>query len=72
MTTYFVRIPLAGSITIEVDAESEDGAKQAAWSRINEHSGDAEDLGDLEYEYLSKIISGNVCHAPCNEIEVSE
>jgi hypothetical protein len=58
VTTYYVRIPIAGSITIEVESSSEEDAMEAAWTRINENAGDPEDIGDLEWEYLDAICTG--------------
>lgn len=69
--TFYVRIPIAGSITIEVKASSEEDAKEAAWTRINENAGEPEDIGDVEWEYFDIICEGNRFHGPCNEIEVS-
>jgi hypothetical protein len=68
MDKYFVQVPIAGSVTIEVEAASREDAVEAAWARIHENSGDPEDVGEIEWEYLDKVASGNVCHAPCNSI----
>lgn len=68
MAKFFVEIPIAGSITIEVEAESKDDAKEAAWTRIHENAGEPEDIGEITWEYLNAISTGNVSHAPCNEI----
>jgi hypothetical protein len=72
MSTLYVRIPIAGSITIEVEADSEEAAKEAAWERINENSGEPEDIGEVEWGYFDVIVEGNCFHGPCNEIEVSK
>ena len=34
--SYTVIIPIAGAISIEVEAESKEAAKDAAWEEINE------------------------------------
>lgn len=65
MKKYVVTVPIAGSYTVEVEAEDEDGAIEAAF----EAQGEAE---DVEWEALREICSGNVCHAPVWEVEVEE
>lgn len=72
MSKYYVSIPIAGSITIEVEADSAKAAKAVAWEKINENSGDPEDIGDVTWEYMDQIVSGNVCAAPLNEIVVDK
>lgn len=67
--TYCVIIPIAGSITIDVEADDEDGARDAAWEKISE---EGEKAGDVTWEYFDKLTSGNVLYAPINEVEVDE
>ena len=61
---YYVTIPIAGSVTVLVEAKDEDEAVEKAWDKIGD------DDADVEWEALRKIASGNVLHAPCNSIEV--
>ena len=70
MSKYIVSIPIAGAIHVEVEAESQDEAIQEAWDRVNEAS-EPEDVGELEWEYMNHITTGNVCHAPLNDIEAN-
>lgn len=65
---YTVEIPIVGSMTCEVEAESKDDAIAAAWALFNESG--AEDF-EVTWEAVDKVTEGNVCHAPCNEIEAS-
>lgn len=66
---YLVSIPIAGAIHINVTAKSEADAKEKAWEALNDKG---EDAGEVEWEFMDAITEGNVCHAPLNEIEVSE
>jgi hypothetical protein len=54
---YLVSIPLAGSVRIEVEAESEEQAREAAWEQYSENGPD--DF-DVEWEAFERITSGNV------------
>lgn len=66
---YIVTIPIAGSISFEVEAEDEAGAKEAAWDLFGDEGPEA---GQLEWELLDHIVEGNVLHAPCNDVTVEE
>ena len=68
MKKYIVSIPIAGAIHIEVEAESEREAKEAAWAKVD----DGDHGEDIEWEFMESITNGNVCHAPLNDIEVNE
>ncbi len=61
---YYVTIPIAGSANFLVEATSEDDAKKKAWEAI-----DKGEEPEIEWEYHERIVSGNVLHASCNEIE---
>lgn len=69
MKTYNVSIPIAGAIHVQVDAEDEQRATEAAWAKIDNEGPAA---GDVEWEYLECITEGNVCHVWYNEIDVEE
>jgi len=69
MARYSVEIPIAGSMTIEVEADSEESAIEAGWARFHEEGPDA---FDVSWEALSHVTNGNVCSAPCNEHSASE
>jgi hypothetical protein len=64
--TYIVTIPIAGHISFEIEAETEEAAIQSAW--------DADpDNGDVTWEMLESFGQGNVCHCPSPwEVEVEE
>ncbi len=64
--SYTVTIPIAGHITFEVQAESEEAAKEIA------RTTDV-DEGVTEWETLDKFNQGNVCYCPSPwEITVKE
>lgn len=68
MAKFIVSIPIAGSATFEVEASDAKTAKEAAWEAVNGH---CEPKVEWEWEYLESVSSGNVCHAPLNEISVT-
>ena len=61
---YRVSIPIAGSVTVYVEATNKKEAVDTAWERIGD-----EDV-DVEWEAHERICSGNVLHASMNDIEV--
>ena len=69
MKTFYVTIPIAGTLTIAMEAENRKAAKDAAWNKYDEEGADA---GEIEWEALESISTGNVLHVPCNDVEVSE
>lgn len=66
MPKFYVSIPIAGSSTYEVEAENGKAAIKAAWAKV-----EAGEEGDITWEFFDEITSGNVLHAPLNEVEVS-
>jgi hypothetical protein len=76
MAEYLVTIPIAGSISITVDADSEDDAKEKANNILDEEDwdkmliGESSDVSLDELEAYESIVEGNVCHVSCNEIIV--
>jgi hypothetical protein len=56
---YIVSIPLVGMAHFEVEA----------WEQYSDTSSD--DL-DVEWELVEQVATGNVLHAPLNEIEINE
>ncbi len=69
MKKYTVVIPIAGSISIEVEAEDKRRAIDAAWTKIDAEAADA---GEVEWEFLTRIAEGNVCYAPVTHTHVEE
>lgn len=67
MNRYGVKIPIAGFVYYEVEANSVKEAKEKAWELVNEGV-----EGDINWEFFDIITEGNVSHAPCNEIEVDK
>ena len=65
MKRYNVSIPIAGTITFNVEAEDEKEAIEKAWD------GSIDD-GELEYELYEHLAEGNVRHFWNNDIEVEE
>ena len=69
MPTYSVTIPIAGHVTVEVEAADKAEAKEKAF----ETDLADDNVADLTWEALDKFNSGNVCHCPSPwEIEVVE
>ena len=64
MPTYEVTIPIAGSITFQIEAKSREVAKATAFATDSEQ-------GDLEWEMYEHIASGHVLHAPINNVIVT-
>lgn len=67
MARYGVRIPITGYVFVEVEAEDEKAAEEAAWEKVNDGAFDEPD----EWEFNRQVVQGNVCHAMLNEIEVN-
>jgi hypothetical protein len=69
MKKYTVVIPIAGSITIEVEAKDSMSAMDAAWVKIDAEGADA---GEVTWEFRTRIAEGNVCYAPVTHTYVEE
>lgn len=61
--TWIVSIPIAGTCTYTVEADSKEEAIEKAWGM------NADDDGEVEWEFYSRLTSGNVLHPWQNEIE---
>lgn len=59
MATYSVLIPMAGHICVEVEADSEEAAIEAAFE-----SDDLTLKNVTEWEVLKQFNRGNVCYCP--------
>ena len=72
MAKYTVAIPIAGSISIDVEADDEEAAIAEAWEAYGTVEGDREEAGQrLEWEAYETMTDGNVNHFGQNEIEVT-
>lgn len=60
MSRFIVSIPVAGSITFEVEALDEAGAIAAAWGAYGDD--ELRDQADLAWEAMDRIVEGNVLH----------
>jgi hypothetical protein len=69
MKTYVVQIPIAGSMSITVEAESKDTAIAAAWEKFNSEG--AEDF-EIEWEALESVGEGNVSCCPVSRQSAQE
>lgn len=75
MKNYNVTIPFAGAMSVNVEAENEDQAKELAYNKLSEaiplnHMDlNNRDINCIELEYYDKLISGNVRHFTYNEID---
>jgi hypothetical protein len=71
MKTYLVTMPITGAITLEVEAENEEDALEAFWSKADTMR--AEDLhADMDWEYTPHVTEGNVTHAHTNDLDIEE
>jgi len=73
MKTYYVTMPLAGSMTLPIEADSEEDAIskfQEASEKIDFINGRelVNNNAELEWEFMEQIVSGNVFHGNCNEV----
>lgn len=64
--TFVVSIPIAGTVSFEVEAEDEETAKAAAWAKIE----GGED-GEVTWEFFETLVDGNCLNVPQNEVEVT-
>lgn len=69
MKKYGVSIPLTGYIYIEVEADSEQAAEEAAWEKFNV---EGEKAGDIAWELVDHVTTGNVFHGELNDVCVDE
>ena len=72
MPKYLVTLPIAGAISVEVEADDKTDAVEAAlaveWSvQLSEC---VENVEIIELETFRRIVTGNVCHAPYRELDV--
>jgi len=76
MKTYSVLMPFAGSMTLEVEAENEDDAKEKFYEEIEQVSfkmAETDKKGiDVCWDFHEKIVGGNVCYAEWNNMEIEE
>ena len=70
MKKYYVTIPIAGFVTIEVDTEATSD-RDIIDAAYEEYDKDV-DAQYIEWELCEKIVQGNVLHAPLNEVEIEE
>ncbi len=73
MKQYAVTLPVAGSITVYVEAESEKVAVELALEKQDWRvvGGKNPEIGE-DFEAMRHLVSGNVCYAPCSEYSVEE
>lgn len=72
MKKYEVNIPIAGYVSVLVDAEDKEGAKDAAFEKVEFQLVCASGTECVELDTYSKITQGNVCYAPLHQIEIHE
>lgn len=68
MKKYKVQIPIAGSITYDVEATSEEEAKSRAWDHYENNTQEP----DKQWDAYEELMTGSVQNFDHNEIEVFE
>lgn len=71
--TYYVQVPIAGSLIFTVESEDEAAALDAVWNMdwsLNIETKESVELG--EFELMEHVTRGNVCHAPLNSVDIEE
>jgi hypothetical protein len=79
MKTYTVDLPFVGYITLTVEAENEEQAKELAFDTYMEiktprdmQPDGVEDVFVGEFDFVKQVIRGNVCYAPLNDMSIEE
>lgn len=68
MTEYLVTLPIAGSITVAIEANS----KEEALKKVQQQSFSQKEAFEFQWDVFEHICEGNVCHAPLNNIVIEE
>jgi len=66
MTQYWVSYPIAGRVSVSVEADSVNEAIEKGWDLTDKPE------ADVYWEPLEHIVTGNVFHGDTNEISVDE
>ena len=66
LKSFVVSIPIAGSVTFDVEAVDEASAKAKAWAKIEDG-----EKGEVTWEFFETLVDGNCLNAPQNEVEVT-
>ena len=64
MSRWRVTMPVAGSIIVEVEADSEEAAYDAAYEQADVQLSCRDDTEAGELEVMKRLVSGNACYAP--------
>jgi len=73
MGKYWVRIPFAGILDVEVEAETADQAKHLAFEQCTvQITPENESCTCSEFEVFEHLVQGNMCAAPLWEVEVQQ
>jgi hypothetical protein len=67
--TYYVKIPFAGYVGLEVEADDEESAIEAALDKAAMTCEGRDGTEVQEWEFLEYVVQGNVCAAPLWEAE---
>ena len=71
MKTYFVKMPITGYATINVEAESKEDATNKFFATANIHTDhNKSNVDEFVFEYTPHVCRGNVCLAELSDIEV--
>lgn len=67
---YAVTLPVCGSVTVFVEADSEESALELAHGHQDWRVVHGKDTEVNEFDSMNHIVKGNVCYAPCTEASV--
>ena len=78
MKEYNVTMPFAGTMSIIVEAETEEEAKEKFYEQVNRtdislHFNDIDKIGaETEWDFYEKLLEGNFCYVWNTRMEIEE
>ena len=73
MGKYFVTMPLAGKVTLEVEAENEQHAVDMFYDEFAKlEKGINDPICDTEWEFYEELVEGNCVHTYYTKVDVED
>lgn len=69
MKIWNVEVPIAGYVSVEVEADDYNEAKQKGWQKVNKFENEELLENIQELETYSRLVEGNVCYVYHNKID---